>query len=321
MTVNQGPQDGSQTPGNGDHSAQPGGIPPQPGGVPAYANAFPAQGGGVPPCNGGYSGGVPPYPPQQGGFPPQPPQKRPVYKRVWFWIVIAAVVLALIGAFMNGPGSGSSSSGTVTAGSGSQPREQGRNDIQPLTVVDSNYSLSSGYVKYVLEIQTTNTDYKALFAHVNIVGKTTDGSIRFSDDWTIGDIEPGTTTFWASQAGNGDSLETDTVEITVSVDDSDWIKSDGVPENLYTITNTTVNTNPYGMITATGEITLNEEGDTYRMPMIVVVLKDADGKLVGGFDGFIDSDLTVGTQSTFEVNNFAMHADYASYEVYANPWM
>ena len=148
MTVNQGPQDGSQTPGNGDHSAQPGGIPPQPGGVPAYANAFPAQGGGVPPCNGGDSGGVPPYPPQQGGFPPQPPQKRPVYKRVWFWIVIAAVVLALIGAFMNGPGSGSSSSGTVTAGSGSQPREQGRNDIQPLTVVDSNYSLSSGYVKY-----------------------------------------------------------------------------------------------------------------------------------------------------------------------------
>lgn len=173
----------------------------------------------------------------------------------------------------------------------------------------------------MLEIQNTNTDYKALFAHVNIVGKTTDGSIRFSDDWTIGDIEPGTTTFWASQAGNGDSLETDTVEITVSVDDSDWIKSDGVPENLYTITNTTVNTNPYGMITATGEITLNEEGDTYRMPMIVVVLKDADGKLVGGFDGFIDSDLTVGTQSTFEVNDFAMHADYASYEVYANPWM
>lgn len=313
MTVNQGPQDGSPTPGNGGVLPQPGGFPAQPGGVPAYANAFPAQGGGVPPYNGG-------YPPQQGGFPPQPPQKKPVYKRVWFWIVIAVVVLALIGVFTSGSGSGSSG-GTVSAGSGSQPGGQGRNDIQPLTVVDSNYSLSNGYVKYVLEVQNTNTGYKALFAHVNVVGKATDGSIRFSDDWTIGAIEPGTTTFWANQAGNGDSLESDTVEITVSVDDSDWIKGDGAPENLYTITNTTVKTNEYDMNTATGEITLNEEGDTYHMPMIVVVPKDANGKLIGGFDGFIDSDLTVGTPSTFEVNDFLATGDYSSYEIYANPWM
>ena len=110
MTVNQGPQDGSQTPGNGDHSAQPGGIPPQPGGVPAYANAFPAQGGGVPPYNGG-------YPPQQGGFPPQPPQKKPVYKRVWFWIVVAVAFFVLVGALTggddSGPGSGATSGSTT----------------------------------------------------------------------------------------------------------------------------------------------------------------------------------------------------------------
>jgi len=107
MTVNQGPQGGSPTPGNGGVPPQPGGFPAQPGGVPAYANAFPAQGGGVPPYNGG-------YPPQQGGFPPQPPQKKPVYKRVWFWIVVAVAFFVLVGALTGGD---DSSSGGAASGS------------------------------------------------------------------------------------------------------------------------------------------------------------------------------------------------------------
>ncbi|WP_316669532.1 hypothetical protein [uncultured Propionibacterium sp.] len=111
MSVNQGPQGGGVPSYNGDQPAQDGGAP-------AYANAFPPQSGGVPPYGGGYppqqayGGG---YPPQQGGFPPQPSQKKPVYKRVWFWIVMAVVFLGLINALDGGGSGGSTSSGSSTA--------------------------------------------------------------------------------------------------------------------------------------------------------------------------------------------------------------
>lgn len=100
MSVNQGPQGGVPP--------YSGGYPAQGGGNPAYVNAYPSQNGGVPPYGGG-------YPPQQGGFPPPPPQKKPVYKRVWFWIIVAVVVMALIGSLTGGNDSSSESNGATSA--------------------------------------------------------------------------------------------------------------------------------------------------------------------------------------------------------------
>ena len=86
------------------------------------------------------------------------------------------------------------------------------NEPQDLILADSNYVLSNGYVEYALEIQNPNDDYVADFVTVTVTSKHADGSIGFSDEWVVSNILPGSTSYWASPAGDGDTLESDNVE-------------------------------------------------------------------------------------------------------------
>ncbi len=75
----------------------------------------------------------------------------------------------------------------------------------------------------------------------------------------------------------------------------------------------------------TGEITLKEdvELDSFadvKTPMIVCILKDADGKIISGYTTFTSGDLTVGEPKAFDLESMFAAVDYATAEVYANPW-
>ena len=198
-------------------------------------------------------------------------------------------------------------------------------EAKPLELVDSAYVVSNGYVHYVLAVANPNEGLAPRSAKVSIVGRAADGSISFSNDWVVGTTLPGSTTYWASQAGNGSASESDTVEIKVSVDDDDWYKT-SLGGELYQIGNVSVGEAQFGGVRVTGEITLLQDaelgfGNTTRSPMLVCVLKDANGKLVAGFDSFVTGDLKVGEPTAFEMSSYFDAVQYASAEVYANPWM
>lgn len=200
------------------------------------------------------------------------------------------------------------------------------NDPVDLELVDSHYTIDNGYVHYTVAIKNPNDGYMPDFAHIKVTGKKSDGSIDFSDDWVISSLAPGSTTYWANQAGDGNTVEGDTIDITVSVDKDSWRPSEPKPADLYKFDNTTVSPKDYGGVKATGEITLTDENVEYGIngvtgPMIVCVFKDANGKLVGGFSGYVDSDLVEGTPSVFDISSFHEIDDYETYELYANPWM
>lgn len=204
--------------------------------------------------------------------------------------------------------------------------EKQNDEPQEIILADSNYIISDGYVDYIVELQNPNDDYAADFATITVTSRRTDGTIGFSDEWVVSNLMPGSDTYWTNRVGDGDTIETDTIEITVSVNDYNWIETtQTLPVNLYTFDNVSTKTDSFGYLTATGEITLNEDfevGTTdANEPMIVCVLRDADGNLLAGFNGYIYTELNVGTPKAFDISSLSEMGDYATAEMYANIWL
>lgn len=240
-------------------------------------------------------------------------------------MIILVISVCLAGALLVMCGCSGNSSSSSGSTSNSENTKANANEPQDLILVDSNYVLSHGYVKYALEIKNPNTDYAPDFVTITITGKHADGTIAFNDDWVVSSIMPGSTTYWANQAGDGDSVESDVIEIKLSVKESNWKKTEQtLPADLYSFNNVSVAPSKFGGLSAKGEITLNEDIDLKlhdtKTPMVVCILKDADDKIVAGFDGFIHNELIAGTPSVFDINSNFDEIEYATAEMYANPW-
>lgn len=204
--------------------------------------------------------------------------------------------------------------------------EKTANEPIDLSIVDSVSVISGGYVNYTICVKNENKGYIAQFAHVKAVGKKEDGTIRFSKDWTIMALAPNQTTYWSTQVGDGDVTESDTIELSISVKDSDWMEYDATTEeNIYTIENISVDKDNYGRTKATGEITLNADGKIANigltMPMVVCIFKDKNGKIIDGFSGFLFDGLSVAEKEAFQIEGYPKCETYDSVELYANPWM
>jgi len=247
-------------------------------------------------------------------------------KRILCCLLMAAMAAAgLVGC----GGNTTSSSGDAKVEEKTEEKTTKQNEPVDLEITESSYTVDDeGMLRYTVCIENNNTNFRPQFAHVLATGKKPDGSIRFHDDWTIMGIQPDSTTYWTNIAGNGEVSEEDTIEITVTVNESDWERSNTVvPDDLYTFDNVNIGEREYFGTQVTGEITLTDDSldlgsmvGPYR-PMIVCILRDADGKLIGGFDGFLDTDMAVGNKSIFDFSSNHDMGEYASYELHVNPWV
>ena len=131
-------------------------------------------------------------------------------KRVLGLMMAGALVFGLFGC------SGSSNATSESKENNNSTEQAQNSEPQDLILTDSNYVLSHGYVEYALGIQNPNENYAADFVTITVTSKHADGSIGFSDEWVVSNILPGGTSYWASQAGDGDTVESDTVEISLS---------------------------------------------------------------------------------------------------------
>lgn len=241
-------------------------------------------------------------------------------KKIIMGLVLAFMLTAVVGCG-GAPQSSEKPENNNTVTKEEQPKEP-----VDLVLKDSNYTIDNGYVHYVMAIENPNTGYMPEFVHVKVTGKRTDGTISFSDDWVISGLAPGSTTYWASQGGDGETTAEDTIDISISVNSDDWEKSDPKPADLYVFDNVSVAQEEFGGVNVTGEITLTDASVDYgyqglTQPMLVCVFKDAEGNLVGGFDGFVFNDLVEGTPTAFDISSFFDIEGYDTVEMYANPWM
>jgi len=242
-----------------------------------------------------------------------------------FAVAAATVALAM---GVSGCGSAEVSRTAATTSTGSATTTETvevdtREQAKDLVLKDSGYTVNDGYVQYAVEIYNPNTTLAADFATITVAVRGADGTVKASDDWVVGGLAPGSDTYWANICGDGDVSASDTVEFKVKVNSNDWEEGEAEPSSLYVFDNVGVKEDD-GYATAAGEVTMTSEyegtGQQASTPMLVCVLKDASGKIVTGFSGYLYSELEVGQASTFEISGNMPYLEYATAEMHANPW-
>lgn len=210
--------------------------------------------------------------------------------------------------------------------SDSQSQSDQKADVKNLEVVNFGYVNNNGYIEYAVAVKNPNKSYAPDFVKLEITGKNPDGSIAFTDDWTVSPMPPESTTYWASQAGHGNVGEDVDISIKAKVSKNDWEKAEPVGE-LYKIENTSASESTLGGLVITGEITLISDIEEIgyqktATPSVVAIFKDSDGKILGGEQSYISTDLEVDDPTPFEITCFSgnIPAEYDTIEVYANPW-
>ena len=126
-----------------------------------------------------------------------------------------------------------------------KPVDKAEADVKDLVLKDSNYVIQDGYVQYVMAMDNPNGEFAPRSVYVTVSDKAEDGTVSFSDDWTIGGLLPGSTTYWTNRAGNGNVAASDNVEIKISVEDDDWYKT-SQKYDFYQMDNVSTTTDSFG---------------------------------------------------------------------------
>lgn len=183
-----------------------------------------------------------------------------------------------------------------------------------LDITESGYSIDgSGYVHYAVTLKNDMPD-GAMFPVLKITGKDAAGNVVFADEQTLLDVQPGATTAWAGQAGNGTAP--DTVEFNVSVAETNWTTSEKPAE--LEVVNSSANDGGYGTVDFVGEVKNNSD-ETVDQAALIVILRNDAGEIVGGYNGFTNNVPANGT-TAFDVLGYEV-PEYSKMDVIALDWL
>lgn len=188
-----------------------------------------------------------------------------------------------------------------------------------LFIKESGWSSdSTGYVHYAIALTNSSKDTQVMYPEITVTGRNKDGTVLFSDQQNLAVIYPNQTVYYGGQAGNGTAPHS--VEFTVAQPQSyNLKKATDIPE--YKVSGITKTPDDIGGVTYNGEVTVTggtKDNVGTSMICVSVVLRDDKGRIVGGYDNFVDRPTNSKTVP-FSVDVFEP-TDHASYEVYAQPW-
>lgn len=189
-----------------------------------------------------------------------------------------------------------------------------------LVITESGWSSDeNGYTYYGLGIQNPNDGFEAQYPKITISGKDADGNILFAENQTLFIIFPNETVYFGFQAGNG--VAPSSVEFSIT--DCQWVDSEGLPENLFNISETTETDSGYGIVSFAGNITCNADVDTDKAPQfgqtaVTVILRNDSGQIIYGMSTFIDTPVK-DVATPFEISAYSV-PEHSSYEIYAQLW-
>ena len=186
----------------------------------------------------------------------------------------------------------------------------------PLELIDSGWSLTQGgYINYAVTIKNTSAK-RVLFPVVQITGRDEAGKVVSADTQTLNAIEPGESISYAGYCGGGSSSPA-SVDFVLEQPSSDDLAE---PTVAATFSVSGVSEQRRGNeATFTGEVTTDQDttGETGAMIAVSVILRDADGQIVGGDTTFVDRPAE-GKSTPFQLDLYDV--DYAAYEVAAQAW-
>lgn len=192
----------------------------------------------------------------------------------------------------------------------------------PLELVETGWSADeSGYVHYAFGLRNTSDSVCIQFPSVEITGRDDDGTVLFSDTQVLVVSFPGETTYFGSQAGNGNGTVPATVDFTV-LEPEDYNYVNSGESASFRADNLSAASDGYGGEIFSGEISVVKDSARVReqssMLAVSLVLRDDAGAIVYGYSTFVDWPPEGGSRP-FSMDVFDPPA-YDSFEVYAQPW-
>ena len=225
-------------------------------------------------------------------------------------------------------GATSTADSTVPATPARTPDEE-LADPADLVIVDSGWFESDkGMVDFAVEVQNSNATMEAVAPVVHAVAKDADGNVVFEDDIDAPSVLPSSCYYYSMVTGTNSSLSEDSdnadapvasMEFTVETPDDAWQQTDVTVGDIYTVTdNGAADSEFNGVKEFTGTVTASQTVEGSDSTRVDVILFADDGSIEGGFFKIVDA--TPNQATDYDV--YAVGApDFASYEVYASPWM
>jgi len=241
----------------------------------------------------------------------------------------SALVFAIIAALYLGACGGTeaapSASGTAPAARVTPSAEStltSPTTPHDLELVESGWSMVSGYVEYGVVIRNPNADFAGDFVSINILIEGKGGKILGGDTQVLGMIYPGGTLAWGVQA-DANGKKPAKVTFSLSVSDENWYPADSavVVDSAYEpfkVSRIRVSKDSSGVPVVTGSLE-NPNSKSFGSIAVSALFKDAAGKIIAGYTAFVDN-VPAGGKKAFEVNAFAKMPGYKSVDVYAQSW-
>lgn len=142
-----------------------------------------------------------------------------------------------------------------------------------------------------------------------------------ASDQVLNMAMPGQTIAWGGQADPNGKKPTK-ISFSLSVSEDNWVASDSPTYESYEpfkISSVDAGKDSLGSVVVTGHIR-NPNGESYDSVAVSAILKDAKGKVVAGFTGYVDN-LGAHATKSFEISSLGELPAFKSVDVYAERWM
>ncbi len=205
------------------------------------------------------------------------------------------------------------------SGSNTVPAQATASDVEraykSLKISESGWHVdSNGCVDYALTIQNTSEDLIVEYPEVIITGRAADGSVVFSKSQVMGVVYPGYDLTFACMTGDGAAPAT--VEFALSKPQDYQVSVGTGRPTEYKVRDLVVRRGGAGKLAVSGEVEKTVEGDEWldsQSVWLSVILRDDQGQIVYGWNGFVDSP-DLGEQMPFSIEVYSV-PDYATVEV------
>ncbi len=197
--------------------------------------------------------------------------------------------------------------------------EPSQGDLQraadSLGIAESGWSVGpGGCVQYAITLENTSDDLIIEFPEVIITGRSASGSIVFSSSQVMGVVFPNSTLTFACMEGNGTAPAT--VDFTLAKPKDYGVSIGTGRPTEYKMHDVAARRGANDKVVVTGEVEKIAEGDESISGSDVwlsVVLRDDDGAIVSGANGFVTSP-GLGERMPFSITIYDC-PEYATLEV------
>lgn len=188
-----------------------------------------------------------------------------------------------------------------------------------LELIESGWSpASNGYISYAFAIRNPSDSETIDFPEVVITGRSSDGSVVFSQPQVLSSIGPGETLYFGAPAGNGTAP--DSVEFALGTPD-DYNITDGEDARpVFAFSSVTEAESGFGDTSFTGEVAMSKGTipELANDVAVVIVLRDEAGSIIYGNSTYVDIP-EPGQSVPFECIAYGA-PDYATVEAHALFW-